>query len=139
MACFAPGQHFFHLTSPLPQDLFCTKVLNSAPIMVFSHLNFFTFSAASSMAISGNNACIPSLLLLLITMLSSAWIFALFSPYHTVTSLHFSLHSLLCSFACIPTKAVCVTKQLKEPGQGAPGQNLSLSALTCHLRMSCLQ
>lgn len=72
-------------------------------------------------------------------MLSSSWTSALFSPHHSVISLHFSPHSLLCCFACIPAKAVCVTKQLKEPGQGAPGQNLSLSALTCHLRTSCLQ
>lgn len=138
MACFALGKHFFHLTFTLPQDLFCTKTFNSAPITVLSHLNFATFSAVSSMASSGNNAWMPSLLLLLTTMLSSAWTSALFSPHHTVTFLHFSPHSLLCCFACILTKAVRVTKQLKEPGQGAPGQNLSLSALTCHLRMSCL-
>lgn len=93
-----------HIT--FPQDLFCTKAFNSTPIMVLSHLNFATFSAASSMASSGNNSWIPNLLLLLITMLSSSWTSALFSPHHTVTSLHFSPHSLLCCSACISTKAV---------------------------------
>lgn len=70
------------------------------------------------MSNSGNNAWMPGLFLFLTTMLSLAGTSALFFPYNTVTSLHFSAQSLLSCFACIPTKAVCVTKQLKEPGQG---------------------
>lgn len=45
--------------------------------MPLSHLNFATFSAASSMAGAGKNAWMPSLLLLLISILFLAWTSAL--------------------------------------------------------------
>lgn len=132
MACVAPDQFWTLLSSRIHFPSASLLHKDPTPITPFSHLNFATFSAVSSMASAGKKVWMPSLLLLLISVLSFAWTSALIfpTPYCDISPLC-SLQPAL--FLCMHPYKICLCYQTAEGTRARSSRTKSVTVCS-HLQ-----